>query len=62
MRLGGDADPQLVVLSHGTQLFPDHLEGDAYNFGFPLGEVTSTPFRPANHSLKSGPRAEWMVS
>jgi hypothetical protein len=33
----------LVMLSHGAQLFPHHLEGDTYNFSAPLAEVISKP-------------------
>jgi len=53
MRVGSDFDPQLVVLSAGAQLFPHHLEGDAYNFGRSLGEVTTGPL--ALHNLSSQP-------
>jgi len=53
MRVGSDFDPQLVVLSAGAQLFPHHLEGDAYNFGCSLGEVTTGPL--ALHNLSSQP-------
>lgn len=53
MRLGTDSDPQLVVLSHGTQLFPHHLEADPYNFSSPMGEVSSTPFGLRNRSAQT---------
>jgi len=49
MRLGTDADPHLLVLSPGVQLFPHHLEADTYNFTRVLGEVTTAP--PGLHNL-----------
>lgn len=53
MRLGGEHDPFLVVLSRGAQLFPHHLERDTYNFGRALAEVTANPFGLRNLSAAS---------
>jgi DNA-binding helix-hairpin-helix protein with protein kinase domain len=53
MRLGGDHDSHLVVLSRGTRLFPHHLERDTYNFTRTLGEVTANPFGLRNLSSKN---------
>lgn len=53
MRLGGELDPFLVVLSRGVQLFPHHLERDPYNFSRPLAEVTSNPLGLRNLSSNS---------
>jgi len=53
MRLGGEHDPFLVVLSRGAQLFPHHLERDTYNFGRALAEVTANPFGLRNLSSNS---------
>ncbi len=50
MRLGGEHDAHLVVLSRGAQLFPHHLERDTYNFSRPLAEVTANPFGMRNLS------------
>jgi len=50
MRLGGEHDPLLVVLSRGAQLFPHHLERDTYNFARPLAVVTANPFGMRNLS------------
>jgi len=53
MRLGGDHDSHLVVLSRGARLFPHHLERDTYNFSRTLGEVTANPFGLRNLSSKN---------
>lgn len=53
MRIGGELDAQLVVLSQGAQLFPHHLEGDTYNFSRPLAEVTAQPFGLRNLSTRN---------
>jgi DNA-binding helix-hairpin-helix protein with protein kinase domain len=53
MRLGGTYDPQLIILSPGTQLFAHHLEGDTYNFRQPLAEVTANPFGLRNLSPRN---------
>ena len=50
MRLGGDYDPQLIVLSRGAQLFPHHLERDTYNFTRVLADVVPSPFGLRNLS------------
>lgn len=41
MRIGLSAEPHVLVLSAGLQLFPHHLEADPYNFARPLAEVTA---------------------
>jgi DNA-binding helix-hairpin-helix protein with protein kinase domain len=56
MRLGGEYDARLVVLSPGTQLFPHHLEGDTYNFSRALAEVTGNP-----HGLRNLSAHTWSV-
>lgn len=56
MRMGSDADPHLLVLSPGAQLFPHHLEADTYNFTRLLGEVTAAPLGLRNLSA-----ATWTI-
>lgn len=53
MRLGGDYDPHLVVLSRGAQLFPHHLERDTYNFTRVLADVVPNPLGLRNLSEAS---------
>jgi hypothetical protein len=50
MRMGPAHGSHLVMLSHGAQLFPHHLEGDTYNFSAPLAEVISKPLGLRNLS------------
>jgi DNA-binding helix-hairpin-helix protein with protein kinase domain len=50
MRLEDGHDQPLVVLSRGMQLFPHHLERDAYNFSRALGEVSANPYGLLNLS------------
>lgn len=49
MRLGMGAEPQILVLIPGLELYPHHLEGDAYNFSRALGRVSAEPL--ALHNL-----------
>jgi eukaryotic-like serine/threonine-protein kinase len=50
MRVGGQHDSKLIMLSPGTRLFPHHIELDTYNFQSPVAEVTSAPFGLRNLS------------
>jgi eukaryotic-like serine/threonine-protein kinase len=53
MRISQGNDASLFMLTPGTQLFPHHLEGDAYNFFAPMAEVVDNPLGLKNLSRKS---------
>jgi eukaryotic-like serine/threonine-protein kinase len=50
MRVGGQHDAKLIMLSPGVRLFPHHTEADTYNFRSPIAEVVSNPLGLRNLS------------